>query len=98
MPDTADAYIHRIGRTGRAQSTGDAFTLVTDEDKDMINALERIMKGPIEKITFEDFDYTLPAPPRSGSDARGRGAPRPPRPAPTPTRFGKNRLAPRRKK
>jgi len=32
MPDTADAYIHRIGRTGRAQRTGDAFTLVTDED------------------------------------------------------------------
>jgi ATP-dependent RNA helicase RhlE len=98
MPDTADAYIHRIGRTGRAQRTGDAFTLVTPEDNDMVRQLERIMKGPIEKITFEDFDYTLPAPPRSGSDARGRGAPRPPRPAPTPTRFGKNRLAPRRKK
>ena len=29
MPDTADAYIHRIGRTGRAERTGDAFTLVT---------------------------------------------------------------------
>ncbi len=36
MPDTADAYIHRIGRTGRAQRTGDAFTLVTAEDNDMI--------------------------------------------------------------
>ena len=34
MPDTADAYIHRIGRTGRAQHTGDAFTLVTPEDSD----------------------------------------------------------------
>ena len=43
MPDTADAYIHRIGRTGRAQRTGDAFTLVTPEDNDMIRALERIM-------------------------------------------------------
>jgi ATP-dependent RNA helicase RhlE len=98
MPDTADAYIHRIGRTGRAKRTGDAFTLVTPDDNDMISKLERIMKGPIEKITFEDFDYSVPAPPRSGSDARGRGAPRPPRPAPTPKRFGKNRLAPRRKK
>jgi ATP-dependent RNA helicase RhlE len=97
MPDTADAYIHRIGRTGRAKRTGDAFTLVTPDDNDMISKLERIMKGPIEKITFEDFDYSVPAPPRSGSDARGRGAPRPPRPAPTPKRFGKNRLAPRRK-
>jgi ATP-dependent RNA helicase RhlE len=97
MPDTADAYIHRIGRTGRAQRTGDAFTLVTPEDADMIRRLERIMKGPIEKITLEDFDYSPPPPPRS-AHSHGRGAPRPPRPAPTPTRFGKNRLAPRRKK
>lgn len=97
MPDTADAYIHRIGRTGRAQRTGDAFTLVTPEDNDMVRSLERIMKGPIEKIILPDFDYSPPAPPRS-AHSHGRGAPRPPRPAPTPTRFGKNRLAPRRRK
>ncbi len=97
MPDTADAYIHRIGRTGRAKRAGDAFTLVTPEDADMIRTLERIMKHPLEKITLEDFDYSPPAPPRS-AHSHGRGAPRPPRPAPTPTRFGKNRLAPRRKK
>ena len=97
MPDTADAYIHRIGRTGRAQRTGDAFTLVTPEDADMIRRLERIMKEPLERITLEDYDYSLPAPATSGH-SHGRGAPRPPRPAPTPKRFGKNRLAPRRKK
>jgi len=97
MPDTADAYIHRIGRTGRAKRTGDAFTLVTDDDRDMIRTLERIMKQPLEKKTLTDFDYSSAPPPRSPND-RGRGAPRPPRPAPTPTRFGKNRLAPRRKK
>jgi len=96
MPDTADAYIHRIGRTGRAQRTGDAFTLVTPDDNDMIRTLERIMKHPLEKITLEDFDYSPPAPPRS-AHSHGRGAPRPPRPAPTPNRFSKNRLAPRRK-
>jgi len=97
MPDTADAYIHRIGRTGRAKRTGDAFTLVTPDDADMIRKLERIMKEPLEKKTLPDFDYTPSAPPRS-SHSHGRGAPRPPRPAPTPTRFGKNRLAPRRRK
>jgi len=97
MPDTADAYIHRIGRTGRAKRTGDAFTLVTDEDRDMIRQLERIMKHPLEKKTLEDFDYSPPAPPRS-AHSHGRGAPRPPRPAPTPNRFSKNRLAPRRRK
>ena len=102
MPDTADAYIHRIGRTGRAQRTGDAFTLVTDDDKDMIRSLERIMGAPLERKTLEGFDYARPAPPRTDSGGRGRGAPRddsrrPPKPAPTPKSFGKNRLAPKRK-
>jgi len=96
MPDTADAYIHRIGRTGRAQRTGDAFTLVTPEDRDMIRALERIMGGPIKRETFTDFDYTVAAPPRSGHERREGN--RPPRPAPTPSSFAKNRLAPRRRK
>ncbi len=96
MPDTADAYIHRIGRTGRAQRTGDAFTLITPEDNDMIRALERIMGGPIKRELLPDFDYTVAAPPRSGRE-RHEGN-RPPRPAPTPTRFAKNRLAPRRRK
>ncbi len=96
MPDSADAYIHRIGRTGRAQRTGDAFTLITPEDNDMIRALERIMGGPIKRELLPDFDYTVAAPPRSGHE-RHEGN-RPPRPAPTPTRFAKNRLAPRRRK
>jgi len=96
MPDTADAYIHRIGRTGRAQRTGDAFTLVTPEDNDLIRTLERIMGRPLERKTLPDFDYSPPAPPRSGHE-RHEGN-RPPRPAPTPTRHARNRLAPRRRK
>jgi ATP-dependent RNA helicase RhlE len=96
MPDTADAYIHRIGRTGRAERTGDAFTLVTPEDSDMIRALERIMGGPIKREILTDFDYSPPAPPRSGHERREGN--RPARPAPTPSRFAKNRLAPRRRK
>jgi ATP-dependent RNA helicase RhlE len=95
MPDTADAYIHRIGRTGRAQRTGDAFTLVTPEDNDLIRVLERIMGGPLKRETLPDFDYSLPAPARSGHE-RHEGT-RPARPARTPTSYTKNRLAPRRK-
>jgi ATP-dependent RNA helicase RhlE len=104
MPDTADAYIHRIGRTGRAQKTGDAFTLVTPDDDDLIKKLERIMGAPLKRETIAGFDYTVPAPPKSAFGGRGRGAPRddssrrPPRPAPTPGSYGKNRLAPRRPK
>jgi ATP-dependent RNA helicase RhlE len=57
MPDTTDAYIHRIGRTGRVNNTGEAFTLVTDDDKDMIRALERVFKKPIETRTIKGFNY-----------------------------------------
>ncbi|MCL4257870.1 MAG: DEAD/DEAH box helicase [Anaerolineales bacterium] len=58
MPDTVDAYIHRIGRTGRAQRTGEAFTLVvTQDDGDMLRALERTV-GKIESRKLDGFDYS----------------------------------------
>ena len=62
MTDTADAYIHRIGRTGRAERTGDAFTLVTDDDDEMIRALEKIMNQRLPRQTLPDFDYSAAAP------------------------------------
>ena len=43
MPDTADAYLHRIGRTGRAERTGDAFTLATPQDWEMVWTLQKTM-------------------------------------------------------
>jgi ATP-dependent RNA helicase RhlE len=64
MPDTIDAYTHRIGRTGRINQTGEAYTLVTGEDQDMIKALERIFKKPLETRQLPGFNYqaqsTLP--------------------------------------
>jgi ATP-dependent RNA helicase RhlE len=60
MPDTADAYIHRIGRTGRAERTGDAFTLVTPEDHEMVRELERIMKQSLRRERLDGFDYRIP--------------------------------------
>lgn len=67
MPDTADAYIHRIGRTGRAERTGDAFTLVTPDDNEMIRALEKVMGKPLKRENLPDFDYTAPAPPKAAT-------------------------------
>ena len=64
MPDTADAYIHRIGRTGRAERTGDAFTLTTPEDDAMVRVLEKIMNRPLIHRTLDGFDYKAPAPER----------------------------------
>jgi len=62
MPDSTDAYIHRIGRTGRVGKTGDAFTFLTDEDTAMVRALEQLLNAPLERLTLQGFDYTKPAP------------------------------------
>ncbi len=69
MPDTADAYIHRIGRTGRAERNGDAFTLVTPDDDEMVRELEKIIGQKLPRETLEGFDYMLPAPPQQSQPA-----------------------------
>jgi len=70
MPDTADAYTHRIGRTGRAAKTGDAFTFVTREDEDMVRSIERVLGEKIERRKLAGFDYSKPAPSRDTEFAR----------------------------
>ena len=70
MPDTADAYTHRIGRTGRAAKTGDAFTFITREDGDMVRSIERVLGEKVERRTLEGFDYKKPAPVRDTEFAR----------------------------
>jgi len=62
MPENADAYIHRIGRTGRVNNSGDALTFVTSADTAMVSSIEHILKKKIERCMLEYFDYTLPAP------------------------------------
>jgi ATP-dependent RNA helicase RhlE len=57
MPDTVDAYTHRIGRTGRAAKTGDAFTFIVPEDEDMVRSIERILGKKVERKTLDGFDY-----------------------------------------
>ena len=57
MPNTVDAYIHRIGRTGRAESLGEAITLSIPEDESMITRIEKILKSQIERKTVNDFSY-----------------------------------------
>lgn len=64
IPSTPEAYIHRIGRTGRATHSGEAFTLVTEEDKNMVRAINRIIGSQIEQRILSTFDYGSPAPNR----------------------------------
>jgi ATP-dependent RNA helicase RhlE len=70
MPDTAEAYTHRIGRTGRAAKTGDAFTLSTSEDAPMVRTIERLLNAQLERRTIAGFDYAVPAPHRDTEFAR----------------------------
>ncbi len=49
MPENAEDYVHRIGRTGRAQATGDAFTLVTEDDVRDARSIERYMGIGVER-------------------------------------------------
>ena len=62
IPNTPDDYIHRIGRTGRAERSGDAFTFVVPEDDYMIRKLEKIIGSKIERKKIADFDYNSPKP------------------------------------
>ena len=62
IPDSTDAYTHRIGRTGRVDKSGDAFTLVTSEDKAMVYAIEQILETKLERRMLRGFDYAAPAP------------------------------------
>jgi ATP-dependent RNA helicase RhlE len=58
MPDTVDAYTHRIGRTGRAEETGMAFTFaVPDNDAVMVRDIELVLGKPLERRQLESFDY-----------------------------------------
>ncbi len=81
IPDTAEAYIHRIGRTGRAARSGDAFTLVTGDDSAMVRVIEKTLGASIGRRKVEGFDYSVPAPRKDVEFAR---PPRQPQPARKP--------------
>jgi ATP-dependent RNA helicase RhlE len=74
VPSTPEAYIHRIGRTGRAARKGDAFTMITNEDRGMVRAIERLLQSTIERHTLDNFDYNAAAPPREPGRDRKQGS------------------------
>ena len=57
IPEEPENYIHRIGRTGRAEATGDAFTLMAPEEEGWILAIERVLGKRIPRVTLPDFTY-----------------------------------------
>src|SRR5205814_9323602 len=58
VPKVPGDYIHRVGRTARAELTGDAFTFVAPEEEGELRAIERAIGKPLARITLPGFDYT----------------------------------------
>jgi ATP-dependent RNA helicase RhlE len=57
VPGAAEDYIHRVGRTARAEATGDAFTLVAPGEEQDLHAIERALGKRLPRITVPGFDY-----------------------------------------
>jgi ATP-dependent RNA helicase RhlE len=58
VPHVPDDYIHRVGRTARAEAEGQAFTLVTPQDENELRAIERAVGQRLPRVTVPDFDYS----------------------------------------
>jgi ATP-dependent RNA helicase RhlE len=61
VPQHPEDYIHRIGRTGRMEATGDAFTLMVAEDSKHVATIERFISQKIPRVKLENFDYRYTA-------------------------------------
>lgn len=86
LPDTHEAYTHRIGRTGRASKLGTSYTMVTPEERGGLRIIEQRLKQSIERKTYDGFSFELgvfstkPQPAKRGNNRRSfsRSSSRPP--------------------
>src|SRR5205807_7641499 len=65
VPHVPEDYVHRIGRTARAEAEGDAFVLVSPAEEKSLALIERQIGQRLPRVTLPDFDYTQAAPKRS---------------------------------
>lgn len=93
LPDDPENYVHRIGRTGRAGATGQAFSLVSDRDVDALQRIEEYLKHKVEALWMDDADllkefesfpreedrFRKPSRPSEVRGGEGRGGGRGPR-------------------
>jgi ATP-dependent RNA helicase RhlE len=75
FPKAAEDYVHRVGRTARAEAKGDAFALVSPEEMGEVRAVEKLMGADIPRVTLPEFDDAAgpPAPPPGQGRQRGHG-------------------------
>ena len=73
VPHVAEDYIHRVGRTARAERTGSAFTFVSPDEESDLRGIEKAVGRRLPRVTLPDFDYAAAAaPPPPQSHARAQ--------------------------
>jgi ATP-dependent RNA helicase RhlE len=79
VPLVPEDYIHRVGRTARAETTGSAFTLMAPEEEGNIRGIEKAINSRLPRVTLPDFDYQAraQAPPLDQRPPRPQGSRRP---------------------
>jgi ATP-dependent RNA helicase RhlE len=76
LPAASEDYVHRVGRTARAEATGAAFSMVSPEEESSLKDIERAIARRLPRVTLPDFDYAAKAPERV-VEHRPHGGPRP---------------------
>jgi ATP-dependent RNA helicase RhlE len=61
VPKVPEDYIHRVGRTARAEAVGDAFTFVAPEEEGVLRGIERVIGKRLPRVIVPDFDYAARA-------------------------------------
>ena len=77
LPNTPEDYVHRIGRTGRAGSPGEAISLVSPDEKEYLAGIEKLLKREIPRLTAPEFESEARAPARSSERHEKRDAEKP---------------------
>jgi ATP-dependent RNA helicase RhlE len=67
VPQSPEDYIHRSGRTARAEAEGDAFTLMAPDEEVMIGDIEAMIEQKLPRVTLPDFHYRKSEPHRGPS-------------------------------
>lgn len=73
VPEVPEDYIHRIGRTARAGESGDALTLVSPDEEELVTQIEKAVKQTLERVKLPDFHYRAGGPPHRAPHGHGHG-------------------------
>jgi ATP-dependent RNA helicase RhlE len=98
LPNSPEGYIHRVGRTARAEAVGDAFTLVSQEEERALRVIEKKLGPALPRVKLPDFNYRALPPVRTPAPAGENHPKRPQRARRSREGEGKTEWKPRNKR